>query len=597
MAAGAKTVHNGRRMIFDAAVVRELQALCQGLPPEDPAAPRDLDALGPEQVRYHLLRSLEPPPEETEEGRRVLEELAQAVGVSVDALLRALERRDGPPRRTWKLTVGQRSTQKLRWLLMREGGFIAVGQDELGDLSALPATAEGKLTLRNQLAQVHGGNGARAQREAAQFYAFVREVAPGDRVVAVDGARSVGIGVVTGDYSYVNDRSLAHRRAVDWLSFEEVSLPSPEPRELLQEISHHDGILLAIEAVLLRARLLPAPTPAPERVAPASAPRLTGLLGEIEGALRRKGQVILAGPPGTGKTHWAERAALELAARSWFGVGHDRLGDEARRQLLDLGSGGLGAVEHCCFHPSFGYEDFVEGLRPQVHQGQLVFERRDGLFKRLCRRALLNPGRDFFLLIDELNRADVPRVLGDLIAVIEQERRGHPVTLPLSGERLAVPANVLILATMNSADRSTSPLDAALRRRFAVIELHPDPAPLQGARAGRLDLARLLEALNARIVQQNPRAGFDARVGQALLLRRGRPVEGLEALARALQQDILPTLLEHFLGDLGALGALLGAAFVDRAQGRLDPRVFAPGNEARLEAALLEAFPEASAGR
>jgi 5-methylcytosine-specific restriction protein B len=187
--------------------------------------------------------------------------------------------------------------------------------------------------------------------------------------------------------------------------------------------------------------------------------------------------------------------------------------------------------------------------------------------------------------------------MGDLIAVIEQERRGHPVTLPLSGERLAVPANVLILATMNSADRSTSPLDAALRRRFAVIELHPDPAPLQGARAGRLDLARLLEALNARIVQQNPRAGFDARVGQALLLRRGRPVEGLEALARALQQDILPTLLEHFLGDLGALGALLGAAFVDRAQGRLDPRLFAPGNEALLEAALLEAFPEASAGR
>ena len=597
MAAGTETVHKGRRMIFDAAVVQELRALCQQAPPEVDVAERSFEELSTEQIRYHLLRSLEPPPDEVEEGRRILDELSRAVDASPARMLWALTRRDGPPRRTWKLAVGQRSTQKIRWLLMREGGFIAIGRNELGDLSAMPATAEGKATLRNQLAQLHGGNGAKAAREAAQFYAFVREMAPGDRVVAVDGARSVGIGVIAGDYSYVNDRSLAHRRAVDWLSFEEIPLATTEPREPLQEISHHDGLLLAIEAVLLRARLLPAPAPAPERVAPPSAPQLSGLLREIEGALRRKGQLILAGPPGTGKTHWAERAALELAARSWFGTSHERLPDEARRQLTELGSGGLGAVEHCCFHPSFGYEDFIEGLRPQIHQGHLVFERRDGLFKRLCRRALLNPGRDFFLLIDELNRADVPRVFGDLLAVIEAERRGHPVTLPLSGERLAVPPNVLVLATMNSADRSTSPLDAALRRRFAVIELHPDSTPLRGARVGRIDLGRLLDALNARIVQQNPRAGFDARVGQAFLLRRGRPLGDREALGQALQQDILPTLLEHFLGDLGAIGALLGAAFVDRSQGRLDGRLFAPGSEAALETALLETFPEASAER
>ncbi|MDW8251322.1 MAG: AAA family ATPase [Myxococcales bacterium] len=584
-------------VIFDAAVLRELQHLCMHAPWEVDETGRTFEQLSPEQVRYHLLRSLESPPEEVEEGRRMLHELAQAVGVTPARLGWALERRDGPPRRTWKLAVGQRSTQKLRWLLMREGGFISIGRNELGDLSAIPATTEGKAALRNQLLFLHEGNAAKATREANQFYAFVREMAPGDRVVAVEGSRSVGIGVITGEYSYVNDRSLAHRRTVDWLSFEEVPITIPKPRESLQEISHHDGLLLAIEAALLRARLLPIPPSTPERIVPPSIPQLSGLLREIEGALRRKGQIILVGPPGTGKTYWAERTALELASRSWFGTSYERLADEARRQLTELGAGGLGAVEHCCFHPSFGYEDFVEGLRPQVYQGHLVFERRDGLFKRLCRRALLNPGRDFFLVIDELNRADVPRVLGDLLTVIEAERRGHPVTLPLSGERLAVPPNVLVLATMNSADRSTSPLDAALRRRFAVIELHPDSTPLQGARAGRVDLGRFLDALNARIVQQNPRTGFDARVGQAFLLREGRPLGDLESLSRALQQDILPTLTEHFLGDLGAIGALLGTAFVDRNQGKIDERIFAPGNEAALESALLETFPEASAER
>lgn len=586
-------------MVFDAAVVAELRALCDGSGGAGEVAARSLDELSGEQVRYHLLRSLEPPPEEPAEGKRLLEELAQEVGVAVPVLLAALHRRDGEPRRTFRLAVGQRSTQKLRWLLMREGGFIAIGGNELGDLSAVPATPEGRLALRAQLARSHGENPARAARSAAQFHAFVHQMAPGDVVVAADGARSVGIGVVTGGYSYVNDRSLAHRRAVSWLSFDEVPLPSMEPRDTLLDISQHDAACLAIEAALLRARVLPgaqaSARPAAERVGPSPAPPLPATVAAIEAALRRKGQVILAGPPGTGKTYWAERGALELAARSWFGVAHEQLGDEARRQLTELGPGGLGAVEVCCFHPSFGYEDFVEGLRPQVHQGQLVFERRDGLFKRLCRRALLNPGRQFFLLIDEINRGDVPRILGDLLSVIEVDRRGQPVTLPLSGERLAVPPNVLVVATMNTADRSTTPLDSALRRRFAVIELPPDPAPLQGARVGQLDLGRLLSALNARIAQQNPRAGFDARVGHAFLLRRGRPLDSHEALAQALRQDILPTLQEHFLGDLGALAALLGAPFVDRAQGQLADALFTPGHEPALELALLDAFPEARA--
>lgn len=370
-------------MVFDAAVVAELRALCAGAPAGEGEAGA-IEGLSDEQVRHHLLRSLEPPPRPDTKswpprsGRRRGRCCGRCGGATASR---------GAPLPGWRW---QRSTQKLRWLLMREGGFIAVGGDELGDLSTTPATAEGRAELRARLGKGHGANPQRAARAAAQFYSFVHDVRAGDVVVATDGARSVGIGVVTGVYSYVNDRSLAHRRAVSWLSFDEVPLPSVEPREAFFDITHHDAAILAIEAALLRARVLPAPTPTPGRVAPPEAPPLTGTLAAVEAALRRKGQVILPRAPGTGKTYWAERAALELAARSWFGVGYERLGHDARQQLTELGPGGLGAVESCCFHPSFGYEDFVELQPDPPGPAGLRAPRRP--LKRLCRRALLNPG-------------------------------------------------------------------------------------------------------------------------------------------------------------------------------------------------------------
>lgn len=583
-------------MIFDATVVSELRSLCDHAPPELAITPSDLETLTVEELRYHLLRSLEPPPENTEEGYRLLRELAQNVGVNPAQLHWALRQRDGTPRRRWRLSTGPKATQKLRWLLMREGGFIAIGKDEVGDLSLLPTTADGKALLRDQLI-AQGMSNAKATKDAVAFHAFAHEMTPGDLVVAMDGSRAVGIGRIQGDYSHVNDRSLAHRRAVDWLTFEEVPLPTTEPQSVLQDLSPNKEALLLIEAALLRARTIPVSILSPEPTAPPPVPALAGLHAEIDAALHRKGQVILTGPPGTGKTYGAERAAMELAARSWFNLSLEQLSGDARRQLTDLGSGGLGAVESCCFHPSFGYEDFIEGLRPQVHQGHLVFEQRDGLFKRLCRRALLNPGRDFFLLIDELNRGDIPRIFGDLLSIIDQERRGTPITLPLSGERLSVPTNVFIIATMNSADRSISPLDTALRRRFAVIELHPDSTILQRATLGRINLGRLLDTINERILEQDQRAGLDARIGHAFFLRQGRPIQQMKELAQVLQQEIFPTLREHLLGDLVALENLIGSTFVDRTRGRLVQQFFFPGNEAHLETALLEAFPGANASQ
>ena len=150
----------------------------------------------------------------------------------------------------------------------------------------------------------------------------------------------------------------------------------------------------------------------------------------------------------------------------------------------------------CTFHPGYGYEDFVEGLRPTLRNEQMAFEPRDGHFKKLCTDAQHQGNRHFFLVIDEINRGDVPRIFGELLTIIELNKRDLRVILPTTGSSFSVPINVHLIGTMNTADRSISMLDAALRRRFGFIELMPDSSVLHDQKAGTLPLGPWLDALN-----------------------------------------------------------------------------------------------------
>ena len=120
-------------------------------------------------------------------------------------------------------------------------------------------------------------------------------------------------------------------------------------------------------------------------------PPLPGIPGRVQAVLDRKRQVILYGPPGTGKTYWARLAALDLAAFAAFGTPFDQLPAEQQRVVLGDGADQAGLVRLCAFHPAYGYEDFLEGYRPLQTNGQLAFERRDGIFKRLCDDARKHP--------------------------------------------------------------------------------------------------------------------------------------------------------------------------------------------------------------
>ena len=145
-------------------------------------------------------------------------------------------------------------------------------------------------------------------------------------------------------------------------------------------------------------------------------------------------------------------------------------------------AGGDGLVRVCTFHPGWGYEDFIEGLRPATINGQMVFEPRDGIFKRLCPDAAKQPNRHFFLVVDEINRGDLPRIFGELITTIEYDKRDRQIKLPVTGSSFAVPQNVFLIGTMNTADRSISLMDTALRRRFGFVELMPDSTFWPGER-------------------------------------------------------------------------------------------------------------------
>jgi MoxR-like ATPase len=176
-------------------------------------------------------------------------------------------------------------------------------------------------------------------------------------------------------------------------------------------------------------------------------------LERVEELLAHKGQVIFYGPPGTGKTFVAQKLARHCAGQT-------------------------GEVKVIQFHPSYAYEDFVEGYRPRADNGQAGFRLVEGPLKRIAHLARQSPADRFVLLIDEINRGNLAKVFGELYFLLEY--RGEEVRLQYSEEPFTLPKNLWLIGTMNTADRSIALLDAALRRRFYFVPFFPNEQPLQG---------------------------------------------------------------------------------------------------------------------
>ncbi len=307
--------------------------------------------------------------------------------------------------------------------------------------------------------------------------------------------------------------------------------------------------------------------------------------------LERKGQVILYGPPGTGKTYWAERTVLDLASYSLSGKPFDQLSDSEKAVVVG-GPDPLGNVRICCFHPAYGYEDFIEGYRPDLHEGRMSFVLRDGIFKQLCRDAEEHPERPFYLIIDEINRGDIPRIFGELLTIIEKDKRGKAVVLPLSRSAFRVPPNVFLIGTMNTADRSIALLDTALRRRFGFIELMPDVSLLDQASISEIPLGLWLEALNRRICENVGRDARNLQVGHSFLFDGGKPVKDAARFFQIVRDEIIPLLEEYCYEDYDALHSILGGGLVDLTNQTIRHDLFEEAKRQDLIQALLAPCPD-----
>ncbi|MFC8369906.1 DUF4357 domain-containing protein [Streptomyces sp. NPDC057239] len=467
------------------------------------------------------------------------------------------------PHRTWLVrgsnVTGLDLVQRL-WLpeelvtlaasRLRQGVRQGVSKDELRTLVQEDYESTATYSQRQQLVE--------------DLHAFLSRMKPGDTVCTISGGR-LYVGEITGEAEQTEseDRRSSLRRPVEW---QPTGFPYDDlPEELQQKLSvqhdvvdlsavqaHVEGLGLtdqelaeeagvterdpSVETPALAARReleLPEPT---DELAAELLVHETAWLREVRDLLWDERQLVLYGPPGTGKTY----LALKLA---------------------EFLGGGPEQVKLVQFHPSYSYEDFFEGFRPQEdpETREVAFRLTAGPLRELADLASREGNRHIphFLIIDEINRANLAKVFGELYFLLEY--RNKSVRLTYSGDDFALPPNLFVIGTMNTADRSIALVDAAMRRRFAFVELSPRTEPTSGLlrrwleREGRgTEPADLLGALNSRI--DDP----DFRIGPSYLMKKGVYREG--GLERTWRTKILPLLEEHHYGEGVDVGKRYGLA-------------------------------------
>lgn len=423
--------------------------------------------------------------------------------------------------RTWLFAPGENACM---WDECKESQTMRLGWDLIGDISEFKS----KEDLTKALQGAYNKEDASFKNDSLALWQFVHEVHEGDIVYAKKGINTIiGRGVVEGDYYY--DEALStyrHIRKVKWTHIGDWDYSIHKlVLKTLTDITKYPEFVNNLNDLVVGGESLATYTDSDflnEVFMSASE------LKRLKSLLRTKKNIILQGAPGVGKTFTAERLAYTL-----MGVV-----DKQRVEMIQ-------------FHQNYSYEDFILGYKPNSDGG---FELKHGVFYKFCKKALNTPDKEFFFIIDEINRGNLSKIFGELLMLIENNYRDKEIKLAYTDELFTVPGNLYIIGMMNTADRSLALIDYALRRRFSFFEMAPGFAT-EGFKSYMASLANEkfnkviagIQTLN-EVICKDDSLGNGFCIGHSYFC--GQKEFNQEWLENVIEYDIEPMLKEYWFDDV-----------------------------------------------